>query len=157
GYSVAENSNFVTVTVLKSSNSVAGSVRLYTQDGLATAITNGEGDYIAVDTNITFAAGDTSHDVRITIFNDTLSEGNQDFQVVLANPTSGGALINPFTATVTIIDDDVPSTTNSVTGGCGQPVAVPAHDGALRVWLDPPAASGQWRLAWESSWRNSGT
>jgi hypothetical protein len=157
GYAVAENiaAGFITVTVLKSANSAAGGVRVVTRDGLATAITGGNGDYVGIDTNLTFAAGETSRTVRITINNDSLSEGNHEFEVVLASPTSG-ALLNPTNSVVTILDDDVPTTTDSVTNSC-LPVLAPRHDGAIQVNLTPGGANGQWRLAWEPLWRSSGT
>src|SRR5204862_858643 len=49
-HSVAENvsGSVVQVTVLKSANSAAGSVVIQTHDGLATAVSDGSGDYVAV-------------------------------------------------------------------------------------------------------------
>ncbi len=146
----------ITLQVIKSANSQGGSVMVQTRDGVAKSGNNG--DYFGVTNTLTFAADDSSKPVNITIFNDSLSEGNQDFDVFLSNPVNG-SLFNPTNTTVTIIDDDVPPITASVTNyvlpSPSSPVlSLPQHNSALAVSLSP--TNGQWRFSWETLWRDSG-
>lgn len=53
---------------------------------------------------VTFASGDTSQPISITIFGDTVNERNERFRVVLSNPS--GATIADGIALGTIIDND---------------------------------------------------
>lgn len=100
--SVSESSNLL-VTVVRTNGSPTGtnSVAYSTSDGTATA----GFDYTAASGVLTFANGETVKTFVVPILEDTLVEGNETFNVSLANPT-GGQLLAPSNTVVTIVDDD---------------------------------------------------
>jgi alpha-tubulin suppressor-like RCC1 family protein len=163
-YSVAENAGSVTLTVVKNP-SPAAAVNYTTADGSARAQDgNTPGDYVRQSGALSFAAGQLSTNIVIPIINDAGYEPDQSFIVTLSTADAGVVLTNPFVATVLILDDDPAPTTNSVTTVLNPP-ALPALNalGALTVSTLctnlPGVAStniGQWRLAWDTVWRNSG-
>jgi chitinase len=61
-------------------------------------------DFVAANGTITFAPGETSKTVPITINGDTLVEGNENFQFTVSSPTN--ATILDGQGTVTISNDD---------------------------------------------------
>ena len=154
-YSVAENGGPVAVTVLKSFNSLPGTVNYATADGSAAALSGEFGDYQAMAGSLTFTNGETSKTVMIPIVDDQYYEGNQSFGFLLSVSGGNGSLGSPAAANITIIDDDPPSSTNSFLEYVF-PRVVPPHNGQLRVTTEPAIAGGQWRQVWETAWRNSG-
>jgi hypothetical protein len=152
-YSVLENAGSVTVTVLKNTNSLAGTVNYSTVNGSALALASGVGNYQAASGVLTFAAGQLSTNVTIPIIYNQAYEGNITFSFALSPSGDGSTLGSPGSASVTIIDVNQPSTTNSVLVRTF-PRPVPESDGQLSVMTVPP--SGQWKLAWEGAWHNSG-
>ena len=102
--SVAENAGSVSLTI--SLNAVSGrdvSVQYATADGTAKA----GSDYSGVaSTTATIAAGTTSKTVSFTILDDAVYEGNEAFFVNLSDAV--WATINDGSATVTIVDDELP-------------------------------------------------
>ncbi|MCL4177661.1 MAG: chitobiase/beta-hexosaminidase C-terminal domain-containing protein, partial [Verrucomicrobia bacterium] len=154
-YSVAENGGSVTVTVLKSLNSLAGAVNYTTANGSATALSGTWGDYHALSGSLEFANEETSRTVTIPIVDDYSYEGDQQFSFLLSVAGGDASLGFPSTATVTIREDDVPTGLGSYLGSVF-PGAVPAHEGRLRVSLEPEGVGGGWRLGWERGWRGSG-
>ncbi len=77
-------------------------VTVTTADGSATA----PSDYLAMNTLVSFAAGVTSRQVSVTIVDDEEVEGEQFFLVTLSGAQN--AELSDGSATVTIVDDDVP-------------------------------------------------
>jgi hypothetical protein len=152
-YSVLENAGSVTVTVLKNTNSLAGTVNYSTLNGSALALANGVGNYQAASGVLTFAAGQLSTNVTIPILYNQAYEGNITFTFALSPSGDGSTLGSPGSATVTIIDVNQPSTTNSVLVR-SFPRPAPESDGQLSVVTVP--SSGQWKLVWEGAWHNSG-
>ncbi|MDO8973127.1 Calx-beta domain-containing protein [Reyranella sp.] len=75
-------------------------VNYTTQDGTALAGV----DYVATGGTLTFAAGETSKTIEVTINGDTQFEGNETFRVLLSSP-NGSALVDS-SATVSINNDD---------------------------------------------------
>jgi urease beta subunit len=166
-YSVNENQGSVTVTVTRTSGSTGSvSVNYATSDGPATA----GNDYVATSGTLTFADGETSKTFTIPIIDDNLVENNETFNLALSNPTGGAALGSPATASVTIIDNDVPqpgilqfstsgysvnenggSATITVTrtGGSNVPVTVnyATSDGTATAGADYTATSGTLNFA----------
>lgn len=104
-YSVAESvtTHTVNIGIKRVSGSVgAVTVHLLTSDGTATA----GSDYVATDSVVSWADGDAlAKSVKITILDDALVEGNETFNVTLANPSTGTSIGTPATAVVTIVDD----------------------------------------------------
>ncbi len=106
---VAEDGGQLTVTIsLSQPADNLVTVNVATADGTATA----PDDYLSVSTQVTFAPGFTSQQISVTIVDDGLAEGNEVFTVNLSG--ASGAPIASGAATVTIIDNDVP--TVSVSG-----------------------------------------
>jgi hypothetical protein len=105
-YTVGEADGTVTVTVtLSQSSSQTVTVDYATSDGTATTWPD-DADYVAANGTLTFAPGETSKSIVITIIDDTCCEDNETFGVTLFNPV-GATLGSPSTSTVTILDDDV--------------------------------------------------
>lgn len=152
---VIESGGSVTLWVVVPPNSLAGTVNYATLNGSAVAVSGGVGDYFPASGSLNFTNGQTSNAVTVLLHEDFSYEGNQNFSFVLSLSGTNGSLGTPYTATVTIVEDDVPASTNSFLDVLN-PGAVPAHDGQLRVFLTPTNAGGQWRLVWETAWRNSG-
>jgi uncharacterized delta-60 repeat protein len=154
-YSVLENGSNVAVTVVKALYTLAGNVNYSTANGSAVVANgNGQGDYQAVSGQLAFGLNETNKTVTIPIIDDPIYKGNRSFSFSLSLADANSSLGSPSSATVTIVEDDPPTSTNSFLG-VGFPDAVPAHTGSLRVSLQPSAIGSQWRLAWETAWRNS--
>lgn len=67
-------------------------------------------DYLGASSlSVTIPAGSTSAYIPILVFNDSISEGDEDFYVTISSPNYGS--ISSATATVTIQDDDYPRIT----------------------------------------------
>lgn len=64
-------------------------------------------DYVGAFRNVeTFAAGESARTIFIPIVSDNIAERNEYFRLALSRPGGSFILAEPFTATVTIIDDD---------------------------------------------------
>ena len=63
-------------------------------------------DYTPVTGTIAFEPGEVLKSFVVPIINDTRPETNKTFRVILTNPTGGGVLGSPSSATVTIKDTD---------------------------------------------------
>jgi Calx-beta domain len=101
-----------------------------TSDGTAT----NPADYVpSADNELQFDSSDDSEtitisatdaDTQIQLIDDSLLEGDETFGLALANPSSNSSLGTPSSATVTIHDNDTPSTPvpagdGGTTGGTG--------------------------------------
>ena len=63
------------------------------------------GDYTSLNTTLTFTAGETRKDIRITTVDDSIAEGFRAFNVQLSNPSSGIMLGGSDIATILILSD----------------------------------------------------
>ena len=63
------------------------------------------GDYTSLNTTLTFTAGETRKDIRITTVDDSIAEGFRAFNVQLSNPSSGIMLDGSDIATILILSD----------------------------------------------------
>jgi hypothetical protein len=87
---------------LNQASEVEVTVDVSTIDGTATA----GSDYTALDkTTIYFAAGETSKQITVPILGDRTIEANENFKVVLSDPTNATLSTNN-PATATILDDE---------------------------------------------------
>ena len=75
-------------------------VAFRTINGVATAGT----DYVGAIGTVTFAPGETSQTITVTVLGDTLEEADETFSVVLEDPTRAG--LNDSEADGMILDDD---------------------------------------------------
>ncbi|MCL4181494.1 MAG: hypothetical protein KJ072_27620 [Verrucomicrobia bacterium] len=155
-YSVSENAGHLVARIEKRANSPAASVNYATVDGTARALSGAVGDYQATSGRLDFSADDLFKLLSISVVDDLAYEGDQTFSLVLANPTAGGVLGSPSATIITIVDNDLPAQTTSLTE-VAYPAPAPAADNGLRVVLEPASAGGQWRLRWETAWRPSGS
>ena len=103
-YQVGEAGGLVTITATRAGGSLGGpvSVDYATSDGTATA----GSDYEAAAGTLTFGPGEASKSFTVHVTSDTAYEGDEAFQVKLANAAGGASLGSPAGATVTITDDD---------------------------------------------------
>ncbi len=75
-----------------------------TSDGTATTADN---DYTAVaGTTLTFSAGTIEQTASVTVIDNAISEGNEDFTITISSPSAGLNLGTSTIYTHTIIDDD---------------------------------------------------
>jgi hypothetical protein len=103
-YSVGEGTGMATVTAtLSTASAMIVTVDYATSNGTATA---GD-DYTAASGTLNFAPGQTSRTFDVTILDDTFDEPDETLTLALSNP-SNGTPGTPHTATLTIVDDDVP-------------------------------------------------
>lgn len=100
--SVAEsNAGSKTMVFTVTSSAASGlpvTVNYATSNGTATT----PADYVAANSSLTFAPGETSKLISITVNGDNSTEGNQTFNVTLSSPTN--ATLSDGTAIGTIID-----------------------------------------------------
>ena len=103
-YTVDEGAGSITLTVNRDNGSFGEtSVELVTGNQSDTATVNE--DYTSKSEVVTFANGETSKTVVITIVDDSIVEGDEFFAVALQNATSGAAIISS-SSHVTINDND---------------------------------------------------
>ena len=131
--SVAENvaggaANF-TVS-LSSATAKVVTVKYTSTDGTAKKTL----DYNGVTGTLSFAAGQTSMTVPVTILDDALAEGNETFKVTLSVPVNATLSSTAKIATGTIVDNE-PST-------CGIPTYNSGVTKAILIWRD--CSTGQW-------------
>ena len=103
--SANEADGTLTFTVTRSGNTAdATTVDFASSDGTAT---DGS-DYTAVTGTVSFAAGETSQTITVTITDDADVEVDEAFTVELSNASNGG-IIDTGSATGTIVNDDTPA------------------------------------------------
>ena len=111
-YNVSETGATVTITANRiGPATAAATVTWTTSNGTATAGTDfgTSGSGVQRTGTITWTAGtSTPKTFTIPILNDALAEGSESFNVTLSNPSAGIVLGTPSSATVTIVDDDIP-------------------------------------------------
>ncbi len=120
--SVSESAGTTTLTVTRTAGSDGiVSVNYATTAGTGTGFASEISDYIAASGTLTFAAGETSKIITVTIIDDTQAEGDETFTVDLTVPTGNAAIGAISTTTVTIIDNDSVQQQLTVTtdGGSG--------------------------------------
>jgi uncharacterized repeat protein (TIGR01451 family) len=121
-YSVNENGNVITITVIRQGDASAAVTVDYTTTDDSAALTvlpcsNANGvasprcDFTTALGTLRFAAGETSKTFNILISQDLWLEGNETAQLTLSNPTGGAAFQQPSDAlaVLTIVDDDTSS------------------------------------------------
>jgi VCBS repeat-containing protein len=138
-YSVLESGSNAAVSVLRSGNPHGTmTVTIGTSNGTAKAGT----DYGAVNSIVSLRSGQRLKIVSIPIVDNLVANSNKTFTVALSNPSSGGSLRNPKSATVTIIDNDgntVPNVSiNNVSQNEGNAGTTPF---VFHVTLSPPSTS----------------
>ena len=112
-YSVDEGAGKLDIAIQR----VGGSSGVATVDWRTNGVTaTFDQDYGSFGwTTLTFADGETSKTESISIVDDSLVEGDETFNVSLANATGGATLGSPTTAVVTIKDNDTTGTSGGTT------------------------------------------
>ena len=107
-YSVLESAGNAVLTVKLIPTGDAS--RASSVNYMATPITAFAGfDFSPVTGTLIFAPGETSKNIFVPIFNDTINENPETFRVTLSDPSSGTIVGTPGSAITTIIDDDIQS------------------------------------------------
>jgi hypothetical protein len=107
--SVNESAGTATFIVsLSAPSSQAISVDYASANGSATA----GSDYAAVSGTLSFAAGETTKTITVSITDDNLFEGSESFTIQLSNPTN--SMLGTATGTGTIVDNDSAPTVSSI-------------------------------------------
>ncbi|HEY0050077.1 MAG TPA: Calx-beta domain-containing protein [Pyrinomonadaceae bacterium] len=101
-YAVDESGASAVVNVTRTVSTGAASVNYATSNGTALA---GQ-DYTARSGVLYFADGETTKSFSIPIINDAADEPNETVNLTLSNPVGGSILVKPFTAVLTIDDND---------------------------------------------------
>jgi uncharacterized delta-60 repeat protein len=122
-YSVAENAGSVALTVILSGYLTEPVSVTYTITGV-TADSGSDYTGTSGTTLIFFPLRGGSQQILIPILNNSSAESNETFTVTLSGIAGSAALGTPSTATVTIVDDDMPPQITSAataSGMVGQP------------------------------------
>ncbi|HEX8250183.1 MAG TPA: Calx-beta domain-containing protein, partial [Pyrinomonadaceae bacterium] len=109
-YTVGEAGSTVAVTINRTGGTDGEvSVNYGFTDGTATGGNSCAAgiDYNNTGSTVTFAGGQSSQTVNVTICNDTAIEGSETFTVTLSGATGGATIGSPSSAVITITDDDV--------------------------------------------------
>ncbi|MCB0190736.1 MAG: right-handed parallel beta-helix repeat-containing protein [Anaerolineae bacterium] len=102
-YSVNEDAGTATITLtLSSASEVSATVVYTTSDGTASSAS----DYTAVTGTAIFDPGETEATFTVPITDDTIFEDDETVQLGLSSPVN--AIIDQNTATLTIIDNELP-------------------------------------------------
>ncbi|MEH1831408.1 MAG: PA14 domain-containing protein [Nostoc sp.] len=113
---VNENAGNAIVTVTRGKGSGTASVKYTTVDGTAKA----GSDYQAASGTLTFAQGETSKTISISIKDDNIQEANEAFTLKFSDAVGVQLPTNPA-ATITIIDNDSNFNQKTVVSGLVQP------------------------------------
>jgi uncharacterized delta-60 repeat protein/uncharacterized repeat protein (TIGR01451 family) len=102
-FTVLESATNLFVTVIRD-NATSGDVTVNyaTSDGTALA---GQ-DYVATSGTLTFLNGETVKTIAVPIIDNKIPQPSRSFGISLFNPSTGAQLLNPSSATATILDDD---------------------------------------------------
>jgi uncharacterized protein (TIGR03118 family) len=111
-FTVAENAGTLSIAITRGGDAtMPGTVDFATADGTASQ----QSDYLIANGTLSFAAGEMTKNVVISIIDDVKVEGSETFTFSLSNPTGGVVLGSANTATITITDNDtVAPTTNPI-------------------------------------------
>lgn len=104
GATVTEGTDFsISIPVTRTGDtSTAATVNYTTQNGTASA----GSDYLSTSGTLTFAPGETTKNIVVSLLNDAPAEPTETFNVILSSPTGGTSLGTPSTFVVTILDND---------------------------------------------------
>ena len=104
-----EAAGTVSLTVTRSGvTTAAATVDVQVTGGTAVAA-----DYTGLPATLSFAAGETSKTITLTLVDDALVEGDETLVLGLANAT-GATIGTPSSDTLTIVDDDSPASAGVV-------------------------------------------
>ncbi|WP_287630137.1 MULTISPECIES: Calx-beta domain-containing protein [unclassified Microcystis] len=111
-FSVNENGTLVNAVTLQRTNGSEGTVSVNVLLSNGTAVF--PDDYNSLAVPVVFGPGETSKTVTLPIVNDSDFEGNETLNLTLSSPTGGATLGTQTTATLTIVDNDLPTVSLAV-------------------------------------------
>lgn len=100
---VPENAGSAALTILRSNGS-EGTVTVDFRT-VATSATAGQ-DFVSRSGTVTFLPGEVSRTVLVSLLDDSIVEGDEQFAFTIDNVQGGAGLLAPRTATITIQDND---------------------------------------------------
>lgn len=171
-YTVREQDGSVTLTVLNR-NGRAGRVAYSLTDQTARA--GIDFDAAAANGILDFAAGETSRVIVVPVTDDGIANGDRTFRVTLSIPAAASPAVGLRTrgalaaapaaplgivglrngAEVVIFDNDFAGGRSGSLLEIAAPTPLPQATGTISLLLNP-ATPGQWRLAGDFLWRESG-
>jgi len=111
-FAADEHAGTLTATVTRSGDTSGSSTVDYATSDTASSncatvngIASARCDYMPASRTLTFATGETSKTINISIIDDNRAEGNESFQLTLSNPTTA-TLGSPATVNLNIIDNE---------------------------------------------------
>ena len=136
-YTVAEGGT-LTLSVQRIGGSIgAASVAWSIQPGAGTRVATPGQDFTVASGELRWADGEAgSKSISITLLQDTLAEGDETFNVQLANAT--GAVLSSATAGVTLLDDEA----GTFPVNCAMPTT---------GWSTPTGATTGWQIGTDSA------
>ncbi len=105
--SVGESDGNLTFTARRTGGSAGGVTVDYATEADSAQL---GADFVGASGTISFAAGELSKTIVVTILEDALVEGPEMFRLVLTNPTGGATLGVNRAAAATIVDDEAAGT-----------------------------------------------
>ena len=120
-FDVNETAGTATIQIVRVGDiSEVASIEYATADGTGRAGT----DYVPASGTITFAAGETSKTIAVSVIDDKLGEGVRTVQLSLRNPAAGTSVGAVGSATLRIVDDETANAatfvvTNTNNAGAG--------------------------------------
>ncbi|MFN6010713.1 MAG: Calx-beta domain-containing protein, partial [Microcystis sp.] len=111
-FSVNENGTLVNAVTLQRTNGSEGTVSVNVLLSNGTAVF--PNDYNSLAVPVVFGPGETSKTVTLPIVDDSDFEGNETLNLTLSSPTGGATLGTQTTATLTIVDNDLPTVSLAV-------------------------------------------
>lgn len=109
-YTVGEGAGELAVALNRTCDEVRDSkVDFFTRSGTASA----QSDFTFTAGRVFFADGETSKTINLLITDDTVLEPNETFTLFLADPGGSASLLTPSSATITIVENDVSSSTSN--------------------------------------------
>lgn len=113
--SAPEGTSPFSITINRTNGSVgAATVDYALSPGTATSPADFNGPGGSLTGTLSFADGQTSATIPVTIVDDHLVDPNETFGLTLSNPTNGTKLSSPSTSTITIADNDFAGVFNFV-------------------------------------------
>ena len=96
---------------------------------LTDGTTKAASDYNATPIQVNFAAGETAKTLIIPIVSDSITEGDETFNIALGFPSNGATVASPKVANVTIVDSNSTSLSNAGTLQLSNPLYGVSEDG----------------------------
>jgi hypothetical protein len=113
-------------------------------------------DFREASGRLEFAEAEVAKYIDLQLLDEFVPDGVRELDVLLLEASAGTELGATTRTLVSVRDNDGDLNTSSlfdfqISG------SRPGSPGTLRVSINPPGQAGEWRLAWETTWRRSGT